>query len=102
VIAAIEDHRQALEELCRKHRVRRLEVFGSAADGTFDPDRSDLDFLVEFMPLEPAELANEYFDLLTALEQLFKRDIDLLTPKAIRNPYFLRDVNRTRRLVYAA
>lgn len=102
MVAIIDSRLSELEKLCRKHRVRRLEVFGSAADGTFDPSRSDIDFLVEFEPLDPPKLADAYFGLLADLESTFQRKIDLVTPKAIRNPFFLRGVNETRRLIYAA
>lgn len=46
----IDEHRTELSDLCQLYRVKKLEVFGSGADGTFDPRRSDLDFLVEFQP----------------------------------------------------
>src|SRR5438876_87045 len=48
MIAILDQHRDEIAELCRKYRVQRLESFGSAARGDFDPNRSDLDFLVEF------------------------------------------------------
>src|SRR5882724_10416181 len=102
MIGLIEDHRAELEELCRKHHVKTLELFGSAADGTFDPGRSDLDFLVDFLPLEPGQPFAFYFGLLHALKDLFRRKIDLVMPRAIRNPYFLRGVNQNRTVVYAA
>jgi hypothetical protein len=102
VAAVIEQHRDEIVALCRLFNVARLEVFGSAADGSFDPARSDVDFLVEFQPLEPGPLADAYFGLLVELERTFQRRVDLVTPKAIRNPYFLRGVNKTRRLLYAA
>ena len=56
MIDLIERHRDELADLCRRHHVRTLEVFGSAADGTFNPATSDLDFLVEFLPLTAGEL----------------------------------------------
>ena len=102
MIAAIDEQREALEALCRQHRVRRLEVFGSAADGTFDPQRSDLDFLVEYFPLSPGEHYEAYFGLWETLEALFERKVDLVEPHAMRNPYFVRRVNESRRLVYDA
>ncbi len=98
----IEQHRAEIETLCRRFNVARLEVFGSAADGTFNPERSDVDFLVEFQPLEPGSLADAYFGLLAELERIFRRKVDLVTPKAIRNPYFLRGVNETRQPLYPA
>lgn len=92
-----------LAELCRTYRVRSLEVFGSAAsEGHFDSHKSDLDFLVEFLPLQPGEYADAYFGLLETLERLFDRHVDLVSSRAIKNPFFLESVNRSRRVVYAA
>jgi hypothetical protein len=102
MIRLIEDNHEAVVVLCRRFNVARLEVFGSAANGDFDESRSDVDFLVEFRPLEPAGLADAYFGLLAELERLFRRKVDLVTPKAIKNPYFLRAVNESRRILYAA
>ena len=102
MIELIEQHRAELEELCRRYHVKTLEVFGSAADGTWDPERSDLDFLVEFLPLEPGPAAKAYFGLLFGLEDLFHRKIDLVMPTAIKNPYFLKSVTQSRRVLYAA
>ena len=98
----IEEHRKELSRLCARHRVRRLEVFGSAATGRFHPESSDLDFLVELEPGSPGELADRYLGLLTDLERLFQRPIDLLMPAAVRNPYFLRQIETSRTLLYAA
>lgn len=81
--AEIARHRAALTELCQRHRVARLEIFGSAARGTdFDPARSDVDFLVTFDPTSRNDLAN-YFDLQEALETLFGRKVDLIERGAI-------------------
>jgi predicted nucleotidyltransferase len=102
ILALIEDNREQLEEICRRFFVRRLEVFGSAVDGTFDVDRSDLDFLVEFERPPGTNAFHQYFDFRSALASLFKRDIDLVSAIAMRNPYFIRAVNASRKLVYAA
>src|SRR5438477_477796 len=101
MIDLIEQHRAELADLCRRFRVRTLEVFGSAADGTFDPARSDLDFLVEFLPEAAGRIFDGYFDLKEALEQLFGREVDLVMPRAIRNSYFLKALNESRRLLFA-
>src|SRR5262245_16158756 len=100
--ALVERHSRQLADLCVRHHVRTLEAFGSAVDGRFDADRSDLDFLVDFLPLEPGRHAKAYLGLLLDLEDLFKRRIDLVEASAIANPYFLRSVNRSRTLLYAA
>ncbi len=100
--SAITAHREKLEEVCRRFHVRRLTLFGSAATGEFESDRSDLDFLVEFQPLAPALRADAYFGLLSALEDLFQRKIDLVEEGASENPYFLSAVEQSRALLYAA
>lgn len=87
--------------LCRRYGVRRLEVFGSATTGAFDPQRSDLDLLVEFDD-DPKHLFDRYFGLKESLEALFGRSVDLVTLGALRNPHFISAINKTRQLVYAA
>ena len=98
----IEDNRDELNQLCQRFKVHRLELFGSAADGSFEPATSDLDFLVEFLELQPGEHFDAYFGLLEALRDLFQRKIDLVETKAMRNPYFIRRVNESRTSIYAA
>jgi predicted nucleotidyltransferase len=103
MIRLIEHNREAIEDLCKRYQVRRLEVFGSALAGkSFHSEQSDLDFLVEFLPLKQGEYADAYFGLLEALEELFHRHIDLVMPGAIKNPYFLESVNKNRKVLYAA
>jgi uncharacterized protein len=98
----VNQHLETVRQLCRVHHVRRLELFGSAVRGAFDPTLSDLDFLVEFETLPPRDRANAYFGLLASLQDLFQRDIDLVETEAIRNPYFERTVNAGRTVLYAA
>jgi uncharacterized protein len=103
MIAEISSHRPELEELCRRFHVRRLDLFGSAAGDDFDPGRSDLDFLVEFDPRAPEALSfTTFFDLKEALEALFGRNVDLVEPRAIRNPYFKESVESSRESVFEA
>jgi uncharacterized protein len=94
--------RGELAVLCRRYRVHRLELFGSAAAGTDRPGESDLDFLVEFEAPPPASYADTYFGLKEALEELFGRPVDLVVASAVRNPYFRASVERTKTLLYAA
>jgi uncharacterized protein len=98
----VAQHRDALERLCRQFHVRRLELFGSAAIGTYRPGESDVDFLVEFEPLPFGAYADAYFGLLEALEDLFGRPIDLVVARAIKNPYFRESVDETKVLIFAA
>jgi predicted nucleotidyltransferase len=102
MIALVAEKGAEVRELCRRFAVRRLELFGSAAEGTFASDRSDLDFLVEFEAATPREHKERYFGLLFSLEGLFGRQIDLLEPSAVKNPYLWRAIQSSRELVYAA
>ena len=96
------EHAAALVDLCRRHGVVRLELFGSAAAGRDDPSRSDLDFLVEFSPLPAGTYPDAYFGLLEGLQQMFGRPVDLVVASAIRNRYFRESIERTKKLLYAA
>ncbi|HOK66520.1 MAG TPA: nucleotidyltransferase domain-containing protein [Anaerohalosphaeraceae bacterium] len=102
MIALIEQNRTRIEQLCRQFRVKRLELFGSAAAGGFEEGRSDLDFLVEFFPSDPKQHAHSYLNLLVELENLFGRRIDLLEVKAVQNPYLMESINQNRIELYAA
>ncbi len=61
----IERNRDRIAELCRRHGVRRIDLFGSAARGDdFDPATSDVDLMYEFDPADRASLADRFFGLL--------------------------------------
>lgn len=87
--------------ICRKYGVRQLYVFGSAVHGTFDPDTSDLDFMVDLGEYEPT-IALRYSRFYSALHDLFERDIDLITARSSGSDRFLRAVIASRELIYAA
>jgi predicted nucleotidyltransferase len=94
---------EELRALCRRFHVRRLDLFGSAARGDFDPERSDIDFLVEFDRDHPEALSfNTYFDFKEALEALLGRPVDLVEPTAVRNPYLRASIDASRELVFEA
>jgi uncharacterized protein len=102
MIDLIRDNLEKIHELCRQHHVRKLEVFGSAADGRYREGESDLDFIVEFETLEPGGLGRAFFDLLRALEALFGVHVDLLAlkPEYDINPYFRQEIERTRQVIH--
>lgn len=95
-------HRASIAALCRQYGVRRLDVFGSAAGGAFSPDRSDVDFMVEFADRSPRGAADRYFGLHEDLQRLLGCPVDLVMPSAVRNPYFLQVAERQRVKLYAA
>ncbi len=98
----LEGHRPELVELCRKYRVRRLDVFGSAARGDFNEHSSDVDLLVEFDDMPHADRADAYLGFLMAVEALLRRRVDLVELGAVRNPYLRQGIEESRELVYAA
>jgi predicted nucleotidyltransferase len=77
-------------------------VFGSATSRGFDPATSDVDLLVEFDKMPPAEHADHYFGLQEDLEALLERPIDLVEPGPIRNPYFRQSVEASKVLLFEA
>ena len=103
MISLLQTKADELAKLCRTYGVARLEVFGSAAGDGFDPGRSDVDFLVEFQSgVDLGPWLGRYFDLRDELSRLMGRSVDLVMISALKNPYFIREVNRTRHLLYEA
>jgi uncharacterized protein len=86
--------------LCEKHYVSKLFAFGSVVNGNFK-NESDIDFLVYFKDDLPLlDYADNFFDFIYDLEDLFGRKIDLVSGKAMKNPYFIQEVEKTKQLVY--
>lgn len=100
MIALIEQKKTDLADLCRRFSVERLDLFGSASTGSFQSTSSDLDFIVRFAASTTEGYLDRYLDFAESLERLFQRPVDLLTERAIRNPYFRRTVESTRQAVY--
>lgn len=102
VIDFIAQHRGRIEKICRKHGVKRLELFGSAARDDFDPTTSDVDLFVEFLSYDTPTIAEQWFGLQEDLEALLGYKVDLTSLRAAKNPYFLQVANRNKVSLYAA
>jgi predicted nucleotidyltransferase len=100
MIDVISSNLQPIANLCQTYGVARLEVFGSAATGAFDPDHSDIDLIVTFADESPG-LARRFVGFAESLEALLGRRVDLLIDKPFKNPYFRSSVNRSRTTIYA-
>lgn len=94
------DNLEAIRALCREYGVSRLDVIGSAADGRFVTDLSDVDFVVTFAETHRPGYADRYLGLADALETLLRRPVDLIVERAVRNPYFRTEVEASRQLIY--
>jgi predicted nucleotidyltransferase len=101
VIEILQDKRDAIVELCTRYGVARLDLFGSALRDDFRPGESDIDLLVEFEPHEGYALVDAYFGLLDELRTLLG-EVDLVMVDAVKNRYIAREIERTKRLLYAA
>lgn len=95
----LQKYQAAIIKLCKAHKVKSLYAFGSVLSDNFNAE-SDIDLIVDFASMEVEDYADNYFDFKFSLQELFKRPIDLLEEKAIKNPYFRESVNQKRRLVY--
>lgn len=99
-VAMVLDH-DAIARACERYGVARLRVFGSVATGQFDPGRSDVDFLVDFLP-EVHDLLGNYLALSEELARIVGCKVDLVMSDAVENPYFAAEAFRTAQDVYAA
>lgn len=93
--------RVAIAAACQRHGARRLRVFGSATTEEFEPGRSDVDFLVEFHDGRGGYF-DDYFDLKTSLEEITGIPVDLISAKAVRNPFFARMARSQAVEIYAS
>jgi uncharacterized protein len=101
VVPLVLEHLNELAALCRKHGVRKLDLFGSGATGDFDEKTSDLDFVIEFIDYGPG-IASRFLDFADDTEALFGRPVDLVFDSKMKNPYFRARVNATREPLYDA
>jgi len=88
-----------IRDLCFKHKVANLFVFGSVLSDRFKKN-SDIDFIVDFREFDVYDYADNYFDLKFSLEGILKRKIDLLEDKAINNPYLRKSIDSSKQLLY--
>lgn len=100
MIAQVEQQLPAIQRLCRQHAVLRLDLFGSAAQGTFQPATSDLDFVAVFADPDRPGYARRYLAFAEALEALFGRPVDLLTERMIATPTLRAEIERTHQRIY--
>jgi len=95
----IDQNIDKINDLCSKHKVAKLFVFGSVLSDKFKKN-SDIDFIVDFREFDVYDYADNYFDLKYSLENILKRNIDLLEDKAINNPYFRKSIDSSKQLLY--
>jgi len=97
---AIEVDRARIAEFCRKWRVEKLAVFGSAVREDFGPD-SDVDVLVELKPEHGLSLY-DWVDMIDELKAIFGREVDLVAKGGLKNPFRRAAILRSAKEIYAA
>lgn len=93
------DYKEQIIALCKTYKVKSLYAFGSVLTPNFT-QKSDIDLIVEFNDIPLEEYADNYFDFKFSLQDILRRPIDLIEEKAIKNPYFRKDIERKKQLVY--
>ena len=92
-------YNQQISELCKQHYVNRLYAFGSVLTDNFS-EQSDVDLMVAFNDIPVEKYADNYFDFKFSLQDIFNRSVDLLEEHAIKNPYFLQNVDSNKQIIY--
>jgi len=87
--------------LFEKHKIKDAYLFGSAITDKFDEEKSDVDFLVNFIDgIDPLEKGELLWNLRFSLEDNLNRPIDLITETSLKNPYFIEEVNEKKLKIY--
>lgn len=96
---SIENHIEELNALCTLYNVEKMYLFGSAVNSNFN-EKSDVDLLVKFKPIELAEYFDNYLNFKEKLESLFGREVDLLEEQTLKNPILIQSINKSKELIY--
>ncbi len=89
-----------LRPLFKEHKIEKAYIFGSILTENFN-ENSDIDFLIKFKEeIEPLEKGELWWNLHDELRNVFNRNIDIVTEKSLKNPYFIKELNETKKLIY--
>lgn len=100
MLPLIEEQAKDIAQLCEKFGVRKLELFGSACQGEFDPKTSDLDFIADFADIDRPGYGMRYLEFADSLEMLMGRKIDVITTNSTLSPHFTRAINECKVMIY--
>lgn len=107
MVKVVENNLLQIKELCKKHKLKSLYLFGSATDPNYFNENSDVDFLYEYdLENYPSwdkgdfDIVTNFFELKDTLEKLLQREVDLI-PNKLKNPYFKKSVENSKQLIYA-
>jgi predicted nucleotidyltransferase len=90
----VQNNLQQIKALMLNYGVEKAYAFGSAVTGKMHAD-SDVDFVIRFSAdMDYETYSNNYFDLLYALQNLLKKDVELVAEETLSNPYLIESINR--------
>jgi predicted nucleotidyltransferase len=95
----VEQNLSSVSKLCKLHNVKNMYLFGSVLTENFSSN-SDVDFLVNFEPIDLFRYFDNYMELKEKLEYLLKRPVDLLEEQTVQNPVLRRSIDRKKKLIY--
>lgn len=99
VMKISEKNLERIKQLCKEYRVKSFSVFGSVVSDNFS-NESDIDFLVDFDEKDPLKYTDLYFQLKDKLEQVLKRQIDLIEDRGIKNSFFRKEIDASKVVIY--
>jgi predicted nucleotidyltransferase len=88
-----------IKKLCESNKVKTLFAFGSVVRDDFN-DSSDVDMVVDIDENDPYKYTDLYFNIKDKLENIFKRQVDLLEERAINNRFFRQELDKTKVKIY--
>lgn len=94
------EHLPKVIDLLKLHKIKNACVFGSVLTSEFDKE-SDVDFIVNLEDgIEPVEAGTHLWDLYDGLRALLGREVDILTERSLKNPYFIKEINTNKLPIY--
>jgi predicted nucleotidyltransferase len=99
---SVDEQQEEIAAACRQYGIERLFVLGSAIREDFRPGESDIDLLVEFGPIDVTKKFHVYLDAREAFRRIFNADVDLVMRGAVKNKVIAKEIDRTKKLIYAA
>ena len=99
---SVDEQQDEIAAACRKYGIERLFIFGSAIRDDFRPGDSDIDLLVELGPIDVTKKFHAYLDAREAFRRIFQADVDLVMRGAVTNKVIANEIDRTKKLIYAA
>lgn len=107
MVKIVENNIPTIIELCKKHKLKSLYLFGSATDSKNFNEESDVDFLYEYdlknypdWDKGDFDIVANFFSLKEKLEDMLGRKVDLI-PNKLKNPYLINSVEKSKKLIYA-